>query len=198
MEIKHSHLVLDACCILNFCASGHLIEIIQSIPSKVVVTEVVRERELLTLQRLVGQNDEDVNQFEMAIEKGFLACVDFSSEHEEETFVNYVFELGDDGESASCAIATHRKWALATDDKKAISFFQREAPHLQILSTLVIVKNWSETGNVSSATLRNALTAIRTRGRYIPHRNHPLLGWWEDSDAMKLKLSDSTVWASDQ
>lgn len=180
MEIKHSHVVLDACCILNFCASGHLIEIVKSIPAQVVVTEVVRERELLTLQRLTNENNEDVNQFEAAIEKGLLSVIDFNSESEEETFVNYVFELGDDGESATCAIAVHQEWAIATDDKKAISFFQREAPHLQILSTLAIVKNWSETGNLSSATLRSALTAIRTRGRYMPHHNHPLLRWWED------------------
>lgn len=180
MEIKHSHVVLDACCVLNFCASGHLIEIVKSVPAQVVVTEVVRERELLTLQRLTGENNEDANQFETAIKKGLLSVIDFNSENEEETFVNYVFELGDDGESATCAIAVHREWAIATDDKKAISFFEREAPHLQILSTLEIVKHWSETGDISSATLPSALTAIQTRGHYMPHRNHPLRHWWED------------------
>lgn len=180
MEIKNSHIILDACCILNFCASGHLIQIIQSIPAKVVITEVVRARELLTLQRLVNENNEDINQFEAAIQKGFLLVTDFNSESEEETFVNYAFELGDDGESATCAIAVHRGWAIATDDKKAISFFQKEAPHLQIFSTLAMVKNWSEVENVSTETLRSALNAIKTRGRYIPHRNHPLLYWWEN------------------
>jgi hypothetical protein len=76
MEIKHSHVVLDACCVLNFCASGYLIEILESIPAQVVVTEVVRERELLTLQKLRDENDEDVNQFETAIGKGLLSVVD--------------------------------------------------------------------------------------------------------------------------
>ena len=141
MKIKHSHLVLDACCILNFCASGHLIEIVKSIPAQVVITEVVREKELLILQRLKEEKNEDANQFEIAIEKGLISVIDFDSDIEEETFVNYVFELGDDGESATGAIAFHRKWAIATDDKKAISFFQKEAPNLQILSTLAIVKN---------------------------------------------------------
>ena len=180
MEIKHSHIVLDACCVLNFCASGYLIEILNSIPAQVVVTEVVRARELLTLQSLQEENSEDVIQFEMAIETGLVLVVDFDSEIEEETFVNYVFEMGDDGESATCAIAVNRGWAIATDDKKAISFFQKEAPSLQILSTLEIVKNWSENANVSSATLKSALTAIRIRGRYMPHRKHSLLSWWED------------------
>jgi hypothetical protein len=180
MGIKHSHVVLDACCVLNFCASGYLIEILESISAQVVVTEVVRERELLTLQRLRDENNEDVSQFETAIEKGLISVVDFDSEIEEEIFVNYVFELGDDGESATGAIAFHRDWAIATDDKKAISFFQREAPNLQILSTLAIVQHWLETGKISPTTLRSALSAIRIRGRYIPHRNHPLLSWWEE------------------
>jgi predicted nucleic acid-binding protein len=180
MVIKHSHVILDACCVLHFSASGHLLGILKSIPAQVVMTEVVRERELLTLQRLTGENSEEMDQFEAAIKTEILSVVDFNSESEEETFVNYVFELGDDGESATCAIAVHRGWAIATDDKKAISFFQKEAPHLQILSTLEVVKYWSEVENVSSATLRSALTTIRTRGHYIPHRNHPLLHWWED------------------
>ena len=100
-----------------------MIEILESIPAQVVVAEVVRERELLTLQKLRDENNEDVNQFEAAIGKGLLSIVEFDSELEEETFINYVFELGDDGESATGAIAFHRDWAIATDDKKAISFF---------------------------------------------------------------------------
>ena len=141
---------------------------------------MVRERELLTLQKLRDENNEDVNQFEAAIGKGLLSIVEFDSELEEETFINYVFELGDDGESATGAIAFHRDWAIATDDKKAISFFRQEAPDLQILSTLAIVKHWSEKEKLSSTTLQSALSAIRIRGRYVPHRNHPLLGWWEE------------------
>jgi predicted nucleic acid-binding protein len=180
MEIKHSHVVLDACCVLNFCASGYLIEILESISSQVAVTEVVIQRELLTLKKLQDEDERDENQFDLAIQKGMISVVDFNTDIEEETFISYVFELGDDGESATGAIALHRDWAIATDDKKAISFFQREAPNLQILSTLAVVKNWSDQEKLSPATLRSVLSAIRTRGRYIPNRGHPLFRWWED------------------
>ena len=180
MQIGHSHIVLDACCILNFCASGHFIAILKSIPAEVVVTEVVRQKELITLQRLKNEENDSVIQFATAITQGLLLVVDFESAFEEETFVNYAFELGDDGESATCAIAFHRGWAIATDDKKAISFSQKEAPHLQVLSTLEIIKNWSEQTNLTSTELCNILGAIRTKGRYTPHRNHPLLNWWEN------------------
>jgi len=180
MLIENSHVVLDACCILNFCASGCFIEILKSIPAQVVVTEVVREGELQTLQRLKDENNDSAIQFESAIEQGLLLVVDFESEVEEETFVNYVFALGDDGESATGAIATHREWAIATDDKKAISFFKREIPDLQILSTLEIIKNWSESAQLSSTQLQAVLVEIKTVGRYIPHRNHLLFSWWEN------------------
>jgi len=180
MEINHSHLVLDACCILNFCASGHFIEILKSIPIEVVVTEVIREKELITLQRLKDKENTGAIQFEQAILQGLILVVDFESELEEEAFVNYAFELGDDGESATFAIAINRGWAVATDDKKAISFFQREAPNLEILSTLEIVKNWSEEANLTPTELRTALKNIRTIGKYLPPRNHPLLVWWEE------------------
>jgi hypothetical protein len=121
-----------------------------------------------------------VSQFETAIEKGLLLVIDFNSEIEEETFVNYVFELGDDGESATGAIAFHRDWAIATDDKKAISFFpKRIAPSANPINFSNSQKLVRER-EASSTTLRSVLSAIRTRGRYMPHRNHPLFRWWED------------------
>jgi predicted nucleic acid-binding protein len=181
MHIQHSHIVLDACCVLNFCASEKLLEILKAIPAQVVVTEVVRQQELKTLQRLKGEANEGVIQFETAIEQGLLTVLDFESEVEEETFVNYAFELGDDGESATGAIAVHRGWAIAIDDKKAISFFKKMAPDLQILSTLEIVKYWSEQENLDSAKLKMALNSIRVKGRYIPHKTHPLLDWWNNA-----------------
>jgi hypothetical protein len=179
MYINHSHVVLDACCILNFCASGNFIAILKAIPAQIVVTEVVKSKELLTLQHLENEKNQGAIELETAIAQGLLLIVDFESEAEEETYVNYAFELGDDGESATCAIAFHRGWAIATDDRKAISFFQKEAPHLQILSTLEVLKYWSEKVNLNPTELRLALDNMRIKGRYIPQRNHPLLTWWQ-------------------
>ncbi|RMG08580.1 MAG: hypothetical protein D6728_14195 [Cyanobacteria bacterium J055] len=170
MQIRHSHVILDTCFLINFSASGHLIEILQSIPARVFVTETVREKELLTLPNL--KDEENAIQFHQPIEQKILLVVDFESEAEEELFVNYAYEIGDDGESATGAIAT--------DDKKATSVFKREAPHLQILSTLEIVKSWSEKINLSPSELRILLSDIRVKGRYQPPKNHPLLSWWEN------------------
>lgn len=181
MLIQQSHLVLDACCVLNFSASGHFLEILKAIPAKVVVSEVVKTQELITLQKLESEGDGAVVGFKKAIENGLLLVADFESPKEEETFVNYVFELGDDGESATGAIAVHRGWAIATDDKRAISFFHQEASRLKIVSTLEVIKYWSESANLSSSELKNVLKDIRVKGRYMPHKNHPLLSWWQSA-----------------
>ena len=116
---------------------------------------------------------------ETAISQGILEVVDFESEEEAELFVNYAAVI-DDGESATGAIAINRGWAMATDDKGAISFFRQEAPQLKILSTLEIVKYWSEQASVDDLELKQVLVAIRTKGRYIPQKNHPLRSWWTE------------------
>jgi hypothetical protein len=180
MDLAHSHILLDACCVLNFSASGRFLEILSAIPAQVVVTEVVRDKELKTLQRLKTEDNEAAVQFETAISKGLLLVTDFESDAEAETFVNYASAMGDDGESATGAIAVHRGWAIATDDKKAISFFQQEASQLKIISTLEVVKYWSEQSSLSASELRNVLDAIRIKGRYIPDKNHPFQSWWKN------------------
>ncbi|HBE58026.1 MAG TPA: hypothetical protein DEG17_17155 [Cyanobacteria bacterium UBA11149] len=40
---------------------------------------------------------------------------------------------------------------------------------------------WSEEKKIDAAQLKNTLSAIRIKGRYIPPRNHPLLSWWENA-----------------
>ncbi|NEQ99343.1 MAG: hypothetical protein F6K30_21990 [Cyanothece sp. SIO2G6] len=181
MQLRHSHVILDTCCILNFCASGHFLDILKSIPAIVTVSDVVKTQELLTLKRVEGGESEGPSQFEQAIAKNLLTVVDFESDAEMETFIYYTAEMGDDGESATSAIAFHRNWAIATDDKKAIKVLQKEAPLIQIVTTPDIIKHWSETTSLKAAELRKALQSIRITGKYMPPRQHPLLQWWQQT-----------------
>jgi predicted nucleic acid-binding protein len=179
MNIKQSHIVLDTCCILNFYASGKFLEILESIPAQVVVAEFVRSQELITLKQLGRGENEGAIYFEKAIKEGLILIVDFESEAEAETFINYTAQMRDEGESATFAIAFHRDWSVATDDKRAIAFLKKEAPHIQIISTLEAIEHWSKKSNIDPATLKAALSAVRIKARYQPPRNHPFLSWWE-------------------
>lgn len=171
MKINHSHLLIDTCCLLNLCASGELLNILQviSISAQVSIVEEVKQE----LQKI-----ENVEQFENAITQGLLSIVDFESEIEETTFVNYTAEIGD-GEAAIGAIAIHRNWTIATDDKKATNFLSKESPSLQIISTPEIIKYWAEEANIDPLKLSNVMNDIRVKARYYPDKNHLLKSWWE-------------------
>jgi hypothetical protein len=77
------------------------------------------------------------------------------------------------------AIATHRNWAVATDDKKAIKFLSQRSPSMEIISTPEILKYWSEKANIEPLKLSIALNNIRVKARYYPDKNHLLKSWWE-------------------
>ena len=177
--INHSHLLLDACCLLNIFASGRGIDILKALPVQRVVTQIVCDDELKTLQSLDAGKNEGAEQFQLALSQGWLTVVDFETEVEAESFVNYIAENLDDGEAATCAIAFQRNWAIATDDKKAISFTKREAPNIQVISTLELVKYWADEVNPDLNDLRLAIQAIRVKGKYIPPKRHPLYTWWK-------------------
>ncbi|GBF81375.1 hypothetical protein [Aphanothece sacrum] len=176
MIIHNSHLLLDACCVFNFVASGHFLSILTTIPVQVVITQTVYEQELIKFDRF---EPEDKQQFNDAIIQEMVKIVDLESEIEADLFVNYAAILGDDGESATGAIAINREWSIATDDKAAIKLFSQEAPNLQILSTPDIIKYWSEINHLSSDKLYTILDAIRVKARYLPNKNHPLENWWK-------------------
>jgi predicted nucleic acid-binding protein len=178
--INHSHLLLDACCLLNLFASGQGLNILKALPVQNVVTQIVRDDELKTLQTLDYGKNEGAEQFQLALSQGWLTVVDFETEAEAESFLNYIAENLDDGEAATCAIAFQRNWAIATDDKKAISFTKKEAPQIQIISTLALVKYWADQINPDLTELRLALDSIRVKSKYIPHKSHPLYRWWKN------------------
>jgi len=181
MLVNHSHLVLDACCVLNFCASGHLINILKSISAQVVVAEVVRSQELITLKRVEAGVNSDVDTFEGAVNRGLIEIEDFITESEQNDFINYAFQLGDDGESATFSIAKNRNWAVATDDKKAISFFNQEGHEIQLLSSLDVLKYYADKTQLTPVELKTLLGDVRCRGKYVANKNNPLRGWWEKS-----------------
>ena len=177
MFLNNSPLLLDACCVFNFVASGYFLAIINTIPVPVMITQTVYEQELIKFENFA---QEDKQQFDHAIVQEIIKIVDFESEIEADFFIDYVSILGDDGESATGAIAINRNWSMATDDKAAINFFTQESPNLPILSTPDIIKYWSDQSNLSLEQVYPAINAISTKARYQPPKNHPLKSWWQE------------------
>jgi hypothetical protein len=163
----HECIILDACCIINLYASRHFGNILEAIPASVAVATYVRKEEAL---KIYGGPDEYVMQREEQIDlqpfidRGLL-LVSPETEAENVTYVNFAASL-DDGEAITGAIAVHRNWAIGSDDRRAISFFAKEAPHLQRISTLESLKHWVDTTGLPADVVCNALRNVRTRAKY--------------------------------
>jgi hypothetical protein len=146
--------------------SGHIEDILQALPGYVALAIFVLDEELLrvNLQPLVAQ--------------GLIRVVSLESEVEENAFVNFAVEL-DDGEAVTGAIAMHRHWGIATDDRKARSVFARTNPHVQLLSTPELIKHWADTHHPPLEVVREVLQNIQTHARYQPPAAHALHAWWQ-------------------
>lgn len=179
---SHEYIILDACCIMNLYASRKMGEILETIPKSVAIAAYIHKEEALWIY---GGPDDNVTQekeridLQPLIEKKLLTVVSPETEAEQNTFVAFATILGDDGESITGAIALHRNWAIATDDKKATRFFQREAPHLQIISTLELLKFWVDTVKPAPEIVSATLQVVQQRANYKPGDKHPLYEWWQ-------------------
>lgn len=166
VTFRHSCVILDACCLITLYESGHMNEVLKCIPSSVVMAAYVKEKEILRFD------------LQPLIDEGLLLVVDLESLAEQNTAVDFAAALRDNGEAFTGAIAKHRNWAIATDDRRAASFFVQTTPSLQILSTLELMKNWVDSDAPSFEIVRDALAKVRLEVPYVPSRSHPLYDWW--------------------
>ena len=166
ITFSHDCIILDACCAITLYATKHMEAILQALPGGVAVATFVLDEEILR------------SNLQPFVEQGLIRTVSPDAESEENAFVNFAVEL-DDGEAVTGAIAMHRKWAIATDDRKAQRVFARHNPGVQLLSTPELVKHWADTHSQPIEVVREALQNIETQARYKPSAGHALHAWWQ-------------------
>ncbi len=181
LTLNHNALILDACCIINLYASQRPEEILRALPTKpVVVAEAVTEE---TLGVFDGPSDNirqrsRLIEFQSLVAAGLLTIMPLG-EAEEILYVNLSARL-DHGEAASMALAIARSWAIATDDRRAASTLQQQAPHIQRITTLDMLRHWSIRVGATHAQVAEVLGAVQRYGFYRPPPTHPLYPWWRD------------------
>jgi len=176
----HDCIILDACCVINLYASGKMRTILQVIPRNLSIAAYVKDHEALNIYSGPIDNVQAISEsidLQPFVDDNLLFLAYIDGEVEESAYVNLAQSL-DDGEAVTGAIALNRNWAIATDDSASMKLFQRTAPHIALVSTLDLIKHWVDTNKPSDDIVHDALLNIRVRGRYEPHRNHPLGNWW--------------------
>jgi predicted nucleic acid-binding protein len=178
LVFSHECIILDACCVINLYASKQIEEILTTIPKSVCIAAYVKNEEILKTYDISSNSTKDID-LQLLIDQGVLILVDLNLEIEAETRVSFATVL-DDGEAVTGAIALHRNWAIATDDKAAIRLFGREAPHLQIITTPELIKYWVDRTEPPPEVVNRWLQDITVGASYCPSKKHHLYHWWQN------------------
>jgi len=171
-------LILDACCVLNFLASDQLTSIMTSIPQTIVIAEYVYTEEILPVQAKLFSNRDQASVLQTHINASSLNITSLNSAVEESMLVNLAVEM-DDGEAHTCAIALCRNWDIASDDHKVLTVLKRVAPHIRMITTPELLRQWANVTSIDANQLCTVLKNIQTRANYWPGPKHPLYAWWQ-------------------
>ena len=183
MQNAQATILLDASCLLNLYSTGRLRDILEVLPQQFVVAAYVRDVEVIYTwrQNPIGEGEikEEVN-LTGVINEGLLVVIDLEGPEETAIFVDLASVM-DDGEAISGALASHHGYALVTDDRKARRELRVRLPSLGLVSTLELMKQWSEVIPVTEGELRTALEAMISGASYVPGRSDPLYEWWREN-----------------
>jgi len=168
-------LSLDACVLINLCATERISEIAAALATRFVVAREVSGE---TLGVRSGADPSQRSPIELGelVRTGVLEIVDLEGE-EIATFVR-VAERLDDGEAATLALAVHRGLALLTDDRAALRLIASEYAGLEVLSTARILRSYSEQAHLPVGQIAACLLAVEERASFFPARIDPDGDWW--------------------
>lgn len=168
--------LIDACVLINLVASRHADAVLGRVPWTGAIVGAV-QREVHLVRRGGVGDDADEREpltLEPLVRSGRLAILE-PTDDELEAFVVLSQVLGD-GEAMTIAVALARGYDVATDDRKARHLI---GERVSLLSTLDLMRAWADAAQVPDQQMGQVLIDIRERGAYVPHRTHPLLGWWD-------------------
>jgi hypothetical protein len=170
-----SPLILDTCVVLSLFATRRIEEILNANGGPFLIAEAVR-RETLYIHIMVdGIREKAPIVLDPLLQSGMLAVVEPESEEELQSLIAYSLQL-DEGEAMTCALARHRGYRMATDEKKTIKLIGSQ---VEIVGTLDMMCTWETATGVSRATMREVLAAIEDRG-YVPGPTHKHYEWWNE------------------
>jgi len=187
MTLPTDLVVLDASSILNLYATGRMRDILTVTPSGAGIVEYVLQKEALFVRGTdpsQGEIKEPV-VLDPLINEGLLRVFRLESSAETALFVDLASQM-DDGEAMTAAIAICRSCSLATDDQKALRILSVRAPHLDVTTTLGLIRRWAEATSTPRVILEALEESMRTKASYRFSERDPHYGWW--LSAVKKRL----------
>lgn len=154
--------MLDACCLLNLSATGQIDRVLRELAMVVGAAERVTHEALFVLPRTAGGESGRPEPVDLPglVDRGLVTVHSIETDEEASSYVAFAADL-DDGEAMTCAIAVHRRFAVATDDRKAIRILRQRAPQVSVVSTPELLRLWAEGAGLGPVELRQMLIDVQ-------------------------------------
>lgn len=176
-----SDAAIDACCLIDLLGSGRAEEIMQSwmhawhlpVAVQAEVKYVRRDNPARPGQIIVVPAD-----LQPLLDGKLLLPCHVEGQKESDLFVQYAATFRSDGEAMCLAVAEHRGWTLATDDRKAIRMARQLG--VTVVSCPELVKHWATSAKVDRSTIRRVIEDIERFAQFRPNATMPEYQWWQD------------------
>lgn len=178
-----NRLVLDACVLINLCATRRLASIATELNVSLVITREVAAETLYVLEGGDGEALRSRIHIEELVEHETIEVVDLD-DASLPTFVSLAARL-DDGEASTVALAVRHGLPLATDDRAALRLIDAEYPTLEVLSSAQVMRQYCERAGLSRHESRSLLNAIANHASYVPSLRDPEGSWWRSVSAQE-------------
>ena len=172
---------LDSCALLNLYATKRLGEIAEVLDFEFLVTPWVAHEEALYVYEREGMARGSIVPMDLAaaLTLGSLKLEpELSTDEELETLIDLAASL-DQGEAETIAAVILRGGSFVTDDRKAIREVTARAPDISVMTSVGLLKKWSEAANLGSEEIREILLDVQIGGNFKPGHREPDLEWWE-------------------
>lgn len=172
-------IIFDACCLFTLFGTQRVEEILQALGSKNLVCRYIVDHEPIQIYSGPDgdeRSDKRVVSLDPLIDADVLELVTLRAE-EASTFIRIAREM-DDGEARTLAIAAHRGFHVATDDRTARNYAKDMTPEVPVITTLEILQMWARQTGANPDEVQDVLRSVERRARFRPPSNDPAYDWW--------------------
>lgn len=170
-------IILDACCLINLAATRRFRDILSTLPVRFAVAAYVRDHEALYVLADETTGERELIDLTPLATKGLIEIEDLETDQETLLFVELAAQI-EDGEAATCALALHHGFTVATDERKVLNLIRTKFPTLGVRTTVELIRWWIEEGHVADEAIAGILQGIESRARFKPSKRDPLFDWW--------------------
>jgi hypothetical protein len=172
---------IDACCLIDLLASGEAEAILRASAFRWHLPAAVQAEVLYRRQHDPAQPGKTITvpvDLSGMIASGLLIPCTPQGQQELDQFTQYATAFRSDGEAMCLALAKVRKWAIATDDRRAIRVAQQAG--LAVVSCPELLKAWANATRPDQPSLNRVLQDIEVLAQFQPNATMPEYPWWID------------------